>query len=151
MMELWHVLFWSALTILLIAAEISTVQLVAVWFAAGSLAAFISSLFGVPFYAQVIIFILGSVFLLLVTRPIVRKMLRGKRARTNADSVIGQECVVKEQIDNRAATGRVKVNGLFWTARSEDPSVVIPVDAVCVIKEIQGVKLIVSPLEEKEA
>lgn len=49
-MEMWHVLFWAALTVLLIAAEIATVQLVAVWFAAGSLAAFVSSLFGLDFY-----------------------------------------------------------------------------------------------------
>lgn len=149
-MELWHVLFWAALTVLLIATEISTVQMVAIWFAAGSLAAFTASFFGVPFYVQVIIFVAGSILLLAATRPIVRKMLKGKKTRTNADSVIGQECVVKEAIDNISDTGRVYVNGLYWAARSYDPEVKIPEQAVCVVQEIQGVKLIVKPLEKSE-
>ena len=48
-MVLWQVLFWAVITIALIIFEFSTVQLVAVWFAAGGLAAFISSFFGLSF------------------------------------------------------------------------------------------------------
>lgn len=143
-MELWHVLFWAILTVLLIVAEIATVQLVAVWFAVGGLAAFIASFFGVPFYIQVILFIVGSVVLLLATRPIVRRLLRGsKLVHTNADRVLGQECVVREEIDNLRVTGRVFADGLDWTARSADDGVTFPIGAKCVIQEIQGVKLIV--------
>ena len=57
-MEIWEVLFWAVLSVALIITEIATVQLVAVWFAAGGIAAFISSLFTVPFWAQLIIFII---------------------------------------------------------------------------------------------
>lgn len=142
-MEMWHVLFWAALTVLLIAAEIATVQLVAVWFAAGSLAAFVSSLFGLDFYWQVIVFIAGSVLLLIATRPIVRRIAKGKQIHTNADSVVGQECVVKEEINNLAGTGRVYANGLFWTARNAEGDQVIPEGEVCEVTEIQGVKLLV--------
>lgn len=151
-MELWHVLFWAILTVLLIVAEIATVQLVAVWFAVGGLVAFISSLFAVPFYIQVILFIAGSVILLFATRPIVHRLLRNSKiVRTNADRVVGQECVVREEIDNLRGTGRVYVDGLDWTARSAEDGVTFPVGATCIVKEIQGVKLIVCPQKNSAA
>ena len=34
-MEIWEILFWAALSVVLIIAEIVTVELVAVWFAGG--------------------------------------------------------------------------------------------------------------------
>lgn len=142
-MILWHVIFWAVLTVILIASEIATVQLVAIWFAAGSLAAFVSSFFGIPFYVQVIIFIAGSILLLLLTRPLVRRFIHDKKVRTNADRVIGKECVVKEPIDNINGSGRVYVDGLTWTARSSDDTVTYPEGTTCVVTEIQGVKLIV--------
>jgi len=145
--ELWQVLFWAALTVLLLVVEIATVQLVAVWFAVGSLTAFISSLFSVPFYVQVILFIAGSVVLLVATRPIVRRLLRNTRkVKTNADRVLGKECVVREAIDNLRGTGRVYVDGLSWAARSADDSVTFSVGDTCVVQDIQGVKLIVQAL-----
>lgn len=48
-MEIWEILFWAALSVVLIIAEIVTVELVAVWFAGGGIAAFIVSLFETPF------------------------------------------------------------------------------------------------------
>lgn len=143
-MELWHVVFWAVLSILLIIAEISTVQMVAVWFAVGGMTAFVSSLFGVPFYIQVILFIAGSVILLAATRPIVRRLLRNNpKVHTNADRIVGKECVVREPIDNLQGTGRVFADGLDWMARSTDDKVSYPAGSVCIIQEIQGVKVIV--------
>ena len=148
-MVLWHVIFWAVLIILMICTEIGTVQLVAVWFAAGGIIAFIGALFGVPFYVQIILFILGSLLLLLATRRITRRLLRGHRKiPTNSDRVVGQECIVREEIDNLRGSGRVHADGMDWTARSTDDKVVCPVGTVCVVEEIQGVKLIVRPSGE---
>ena len=145
-MALGQVVFWAVLTILLVIAEIVTVQLVAVWFAAGSLAAFVSSLFGIDFSLQIVIFIAGSVILLAATRPAVKKILKGKKIRTNADSVIGKECVVREEIDNISGTGRVFVDGLTWAARRADGEETISAGQKCRVVEIQGVKLMVEPV-----
>ena len=146
-MEIWQVLLWAILTVVLIAGEIATVQLVAVWFAAGSLAAFIVSLFGVSFPVQLVIFVAGSVALLAATRPIVKKIMTNRRVRTNADQVVGKECVVREEIDNIRGAGRVYVDGLTWTARNAASDEPIPVDTTCIVREIQGVKLMVEPQE----
>lgn len=141
-MELWHVILWAIVTIILVISEIGSVQLIAVWFAAGSLAAFIASLFGVDFTAQIIIFIVSSVLLLILTRPFVKKFIKPKLIPTNADSIIGQTGVVTEQINNLNSTGRIFVNNLSWMAQSFDNSI-LEVDQKCEIVEIQGVKAIV--------
>lgn len=145
-MEITHILFWAILTVVLICAEISTVQLIAVWFAAGSLAAFIASFFGISFYWQLIIFIVVSILLLILTRRLVKKYTKGKRVATNADSIIGMNGIVTERIDNLHNSGRIRVNGLDWTARAADDAQTFEVDDICVVVEIQGVKAIVKPV-----
>ena len=65
-----------------------------------------------------------------------------KKVATNADSMIGQEAIVKEKIDNREDTGRVLASGLLWTARTVDGSTMEPGET-CTVDSIVGVKLIV--------
>ena len=74
--------------------------------------------------------------------------MAGRAVPTNADRNIGRTAVVTEEINNLAATGAVKVDGLDWTARSTDDNITIPKDSVVVIREIRGVKLLVEPKEE---
>lgn len=142
-MEIWEILFWAALSVVLIIAEIVTVELVAVWFAGGGIAAFIVSLFETPFWVQLLVFAVVSLLLLLATRPVVRRLVSDrKKVATNADSMIGQEAIVKEKIDNREDTGRVLASGLLWTARTVDGSTLEPGET-CTVDSIVGVKLIV--------
>lgn len=147
-MALWQVIFWAVVTVLLIGAEIASVQMIAIWFAAGGLAAFVSSFFGLEFWVQILIFIAGSILLLLATRPLVRKFFHGTGEKTNADSLIGKECVIREDVDNLAGKGRAFVSGLTWAARNVDGDIPIPAGTACRIVEIQGVKLMVRPLQK---
>ena len=68
------------------------------------------------------------------------------KANTNADRIIGHVGVVQEAIDNREAVGLVKVDGTLWTARSltDQP---IPAGAEVVIRSIEGVKVMVEPVQ----
>jgi len=84
---------------------------------------------------------------LVLTRPIAIKFFNQERQKTNAESLIGQKAVVKETIDTIQATGRVEVNGMEWSAKTEETEA-IEADTVVIIKGIQGVKLIV---EKEEA
>ena len=56
--------------------EACTVQLVSVWFAIGSAAACITSLFTDQIYIQVIVFVVVTAIALAVTRPLVKKLKR---------------------------------------------------------------------------
>ena len=142
------VYFWAALTVILVIVEALTVQLVTIWFAAGSLAAVIASLAGANTVWQCVIFAAVSLLALIITRPYVKKAILKKAVPTNADRCIGKEAVVTETIDNRAGCGQVRVDGMVWTARSEDDSV-IECDEPVLVKKIEGVKVIVEKIKKE--
>ncbi|MBE6828566.1 MAG: NfeD family protein [Ruminococcaceae bacterium] len=141
------VAIWVVLLIGFSVIEAVTVQLVSVWFAVGSLAALIASLFKVGVVGQLVIFLVVSIICFIITRPLVKRFSQNKIQSTNADRCIGQTAVVTEEIDNIKASGQVKVNGNIWTARSENGEI-IPVDSMVTVIKIEGVKLIVKTEKE---
>mgnify|MGYP002576498542 FL=1 len=136
-------MFWLAVMIVLLIIEGVVPGLVSVWFAMGALAAMISALFEAPFWLQTVWFLIVSIASLCLTRPLVKKYVNSKVQPTNADALIGKECIVTESIDNIAGEGAVKISGQVWTARSTDDSVKIAQGKIVTVKEIRGVKLIV--------
>lgn len=143
------VIFWSVAIVVFLILEAVTVGLASIWFAAGSLAALISALFGAPEWLQILWFVIVSGITLWFTRPLVKKYINSKSQPTNADRVIGMTGQVTERIDNIAATGAVFLNGKTWTARSATGE---DIEAGQLVKanSIEGVKLIVS-IEINEA
>ncbi len=134
---------WLALLVLFIITEIATVQLTTVWFAGGALISMLLAAFGVKsITVQVIVFLAVSIVLLVATRPLVKKHINKKSLPTNADRSIGQSAVVTEEINNLEGKGAAKVNGVEWTARSENGDI-IPAGATVTVIRIDGVKLIV--------
>ena len=138
-------LVWAAAVVLFGILEAATVNLVSLWFIAGALASLVAALVGAPLWLQILLFFAVSIVLLAALRPLVKKYVAPRVIRTNADSLVGQEAVVTETIDNLNAQGQVKVNGMYWTARSTD-SALISQGATVVIRSIQGVKVLVDPV-----
>lgn len=145
--EIPYAVFWLVAAIVLGVAEAVTLGLVTLWFALGAVLALFAALAGLPFLAQIIVFIVFSGILLYFTRPIAKKYLKLKSEKTNADRVVGEKGIVIEGIDVTNGKGQVKVMGQIWSARSVD-NLDIPVDSKVEVKEISGVKLIVKRLEE---
>ena len=141
-MEYAMLIFWIILFIVLIVIEAVTAQLVTIWFAAGAAAAIVAELLNALPWLQWLMFIIVSVITLIATRPLVRKATKQKIQPTNADRFIGQTAVVTEKIDNIAGKGQVSVNGIIWTARSSD-NTVIETEQKVTVEKIEGVKLIV--------
>jgi len=139
-------IFWLIAFVILLVIEIITLGLTTVWFALGAIAAFLAAYVGTSILVQIIVFLVVSIALLIVTRPIVMKHFNQKRERTNAESLIGQRAIVIETIDSIHSVGRVEVNGMEWAAKT-DESDVIEKDTIVSIKGIQGVKLIVEKEE----
>ena len=143
-MSEYMVWVWLAVLGLFIITELATVQLTTIWFAGGALVALMLASFGVKsIIIQIIAFLAVSVVLLIATRPLVKKHINKKSQPTNADRCIGSKAVVTEEINNLLAQGSVKVNGVEWSARSENDTV-IPKDTAVTVKRIDGVKLIVN-------
>lgn len=146
----WYPLLWLLIAALLLVFEFLTYQLVSIWFAAGAAAALFISLTGMPFSAQLAVFVLVSCVALIASRPLCRHLLTSRKARTNADAVIGSEGMVTEAIDNLQGQGRVSAMGLSWAARSENGQPIEEKQPVRILA-IEGVKLIVRPLSPPQA
>ena len=134
---------WLVLLILFLAAEASTAAVTTIWFAVGALAAMVAAFLGAQVWLQVTIFGVVSVGLLLALRPVIKKYINPKHTRTNIDAVIGTEGIVIEAIDNLAGTGRVKLGGMEWSARSTSGENIAP-NTVIKVDRIEGVKVFVS-------
>lgn len=145
-MEMTTTIIWAISIVVFVILEAATYQLVSIWFAVGAVGGLIASICGASFTVQMIVFLIISALFLLFLRPVSVKLLKPRGARTNVDSVIGKEAVVTKEIDNLRGTGEAKVDGMMWTARSGDNSV-IPKDTAAVIDKVEGVKLIVTRKE----
>lgn len=138
----FYLVFWGVVFGMTVIAEIATMQLVSIWFACGALGAFGGALGGLGFTGQLAIFVLISLLLLIVTRPILRKLRVKEIIPMNASRDIGASAVVIEEINPALGTGRARVNGVDWIAIS-GAGAVIPKDAIVTIAQIDGAKLIV--------
>lgn len=142
-------IYWLGLFVILLVIEIFTMGLTTIWFAGGALAAFVAGWLGFGLPVQIGVFVVVSVLLLVLTRPIAVKYFNQERQKTNAESLIGQHGLVVEDIDTLQAKGIVEVKGLEWSAKTDEPDGKIPKNTVVVIDGIQGVNLIVRAREEK--
>ena len=138
-------ILWIILAIAFLILEFGTVALVSIWFVVGALVAMAADLLGAPLWLQVLDFALISLLMLLVLRPFLRRFVESHKVATNVDAIIGKRCLVTQEIDNLEGTGAVKLNGMTWTARSADGSR-IPADTEVAVNEVQGVKVIVTPV-----
>lgn len=144
---MWSII-WLVVFIVLVVFEAATMGLFTIWFAGGALVAFLVSLFVDMWAVQMIIFLIVSFLLLYFTRPVAMRKFNSKRLKTNVEDIAGREAKVTEIIDNYNGTGTAMLNGLEWSARSAEDAVVIPVGERVMVKEVRGVKLIVSPMEK---
>jgi len=140
---------WLVLLIVFVVVETATVGLVSIWFAAGALAALLSTIFTNNGWIQIGIFLAVTAAALALARPLVRKFFVPRPVATNADRLIGRQALVTQAIDDLHFTGAVRVSGAEWTARTEGGESV-PVGATVRILRIEGVKLIVAPMQERK-
>lgn len=137
---------WLILLGVLLVVEIITLGLTTIWFAGGALAAFLAALAGGPLWLQIILFFAVSILLLIFTRPIAIKYMNKNVSKTNVSSLPGEKAVVIKTIDNLRGTGQAVVNGLEWSAKSKDETIIDEGKVVRIVA-VEGVKLIVE--EEK--
>jgi len=136
---------WMIIAIGFGLAEGLTLGLTFIWFAGGALLAMIASFLGLPFFVQVIAFIVGSALMLIYTRPVAKKVLKIGATKTNVDSLIGKEGIVIKEL-KPFTLGQVKVKGQIWSAKAFNDEAIAENERVEVVS-IEGVKLIVKPMD----
>ena len=109
---------WAAIIIISIIIEAITVDLVSIWFAlSAAVILVLEHILTLSIIYEIMIFIILSVLFILLTRPISKKILKGKIEKTNLDRVIGQECILSESITS-THKGKTVVLGKEWSATS---------------------------------
>ena len=132
---------WLGILVLALVVESMTCDLIAVWFMPAALIAAILAFCNVPFFVQLLCFILVGLLLAIATRPLCRRFIGSRAEKTNANALVGKTALVTEEIRNIDEVGEVKIGGLCWSARAEDPTRVIAVGEQVGVLDIQGVKL----------
>lgn len=135
------IFLWLVVAAIMVVFEIISLGLTTIWFAGGAVASAITAYLGAGMILQIIVFVVVSLLLLIFTRPIAAKHLMKGNEPTNIDSFIGTVVDVLEDINGRKE-GLVKLNGLEWSAVSENDEQ-LKAGEEAVVKAISGNKLIV--------
>ena len=136
---------WFIIFLVLLGVEFATVNLVTIWFALGSLITVFVSFFVDSIMIQSIVFVVSSIVALILTKPVIKAFNIIKQNPTNFDRYIGKEGDVVKEIKTNEY-GEVKIFGEVWTASSMNN---LKEGTRVIVKDIEGVKLIVEKKEEK--
>jgi membrane protein implicated in regulation of membrane protease activity len=136
---------WIIAAVVLAVGEMLTMGLFLAPFAAGAVMAALVAAVGGGVVGSWAVFILTSLLLLLVVRPIARSHRRTPAPlRTGTAALVGRRAVVLERIANQEAVGCVKLdNGEVWTARSYEEDHIFDIGERVEVVEIRGATALV--------
>ena len=140
--EEYTIWIWLAIFVITIIVEAATQDLVSIWFSLGSLVALAISGFS-AWWVEVIVFLVVSIIALLLTRPIMKKLMQRNERKTNTDDFIGKKLKAISDISKYDA-GEVKLNGIIYTAiLMEDSYDTISKGSIVEVVAIKGNRLVV--------
>jgi len=140
---MWYI--WLIAAGIFFVIEIATVGFLVFWLGIGALASMVVSFFTDSVLIQFAVFVVVSTILLIFTRPLVNKYIAKPGKPTNASTLINKHGIVTADINTIEGHGLVKVNNQIWSAKCESGSIIPEGTEVEVVK-IEGVKLIVAPI-----
>lgn len=145
----WQI--WLVIATFFAIIEIVSTTFYMLWFAIGAVFASICALLGLNLYLQGSCFLLVSLALVIFTRPLVNSFIKEKEqdVKTNVEKLVGQVALVLEEINPEYGNGLVKIGGDTWSAISSEKVKISKGSQVRVLR-IEGVKVIVERIEEKE-
>ncbi|MGM9858964.1 MAG: NfeD family protein [Bacilli bacterium] len=137
------VIIWLLVFIIALVIELTTTQLVAVWFCGGSFISIILAACNVDPLWQGVAFVLISIAALVLSKVLYKPKHEDKR--TNSDSLIGKEILITEKVSMKKP-GSGKVRDVEWTVSTEDV-VGFDVGEYAIVESITGNRLIVKRKE----
>lgn len=140
---------WFIAFLVFLGVELITLGLTSIWFAVGALVAFFAAFFGAPVFVQFILFVVVSTIILVFIRPFAVKYVNNNTEKTNVESMAGKTGKVTTRIDDIEGTGQIIIDGMEWTAKTEDGESIEVGELVTVLR-IEGVKAVVKKSDFKE-
>lgn len=143
MLPMW--VLWLIASGVFFLGEIFTVSFLLFWPGVGAFLAFLTSLI-LPenLVAQVLVFVVSTVVMIVFTKPLVKKFFKSKDDTSmNNSAVLGKKGIVVKPITDESPVGQVKVNGELWSAIKSEKDKPIKAGESVIIEKIDGVKLLV--------
>lgn len=147
-------IFWLALILFFVIVEVITVDFTFLMLAVGSLGGLVCGLFGVPWWAQIIVAAILALVLLFFVRPALKRALGrgGDQTPTNVAALLGiAGTVTTDFVDGQ---GHVKLaNGETWTAKLSglaEPGAEAESGDRVVVTAIEGATAVVMPAERNQ-
>ena len=145
--EDYTIWLWLAVFVITIAVEAMTQDLVSIWFSAGSFASLCISQF-VDWWVELIVFVVISTACLILTRPLIKKLMRSQIRKTNTDEFIGQKVKLLTNV-SKFEMGTAKINSIVYNViLPEDDENEIKADTIVEIVALKGNKVVVRKVEE---
>ena len=148
-MENFMVWIWLSVVIISLIIELSTTQLVSIWFTlSGAISLGLSFIPSFPWWAQVLVFAVLSVVSFFTLRPVLMKWVnkRGRETDTNLDLIKGMyvRMLTQADFDN---LGTAKIGDVVWNVKSKDAQILDEGEIVKIVA-IEGNKLIAEKQKE---
>jgi membrane protein implicated in regulation of membrane protease activity len=140
-------IIWVVLAIVLMVAEIFTPGFVLLWFGVGALAAALTSMLGLGYPFQFLVFFVVSMALTVASRTIftkyfVRKELEGG-FKTGVDALPGKVGTVVTSSRGALNEGAVKVYGSTWTAYPAEGEDALEAGDRVMVESVRGASIYV--------
>lgn len=143
MLPMWAI--WLIASGIFFLGEIFTISFLLFWPGIGAFLAFLTSLIAPEnIVAQIMVFVISTILMILFTKPLVNKLFKNKdNTNMNNSAVLGKKGIVVKAINNSNPVGQVKVNGELWSAIKAEKDKPINEGESVIIEKIDGVKLLV--------
>ena len=142
-MDAWVI--WILVAVAFGVGEVLTTTFVLAPFSVGALVAALIAAIGGGAVGSWATFIIVSLLMLWVVRPIARSHMRTPaQLRTGTAALIGRRAIVLERIANDEGVGCVRIDGEVWTARAYDEDSIIEAGTPVQVIEIRGATALVS-------
>lgn len=139
---------WVVVLISTIFIEFESPQLVSIWFSVGAVVALIMAAFNLHYLWQIATFVIVSMILILLTRPLSKRFMKRDIIKTNVSSLIGQQGTILKEVSLNQR-GEVQVQTRIWTAFTLDNITILQGEIVRIV-DIEGNKLLVEPIRKEE-
>ncbi len=139
---------WVFVLISTIFIEFESPQLVSIWFSVGAVVALIMAAFNLHYLWQIATFVIVSMILILLTRPLSKRFMKRDIIKTNVSSLIGQQGTILKEVSLNQR-GEVQVQTRIWTAFTLDNITILQGEIVRIV-DIEGNKLLVEPIRKEE-
>ncbi len=142
-MEGWHILI--SIGIIAFIVEIFTSGFISGSVGIGFLFAATGNYFGLDIKWQILLFAAGVTITHFLIRPVITKYGYKNKIKTNKDALVDKTGIVTQEINHIQNTGRIKIDGDDWKAKSSNKEI-IPTGTTVKVVSVESIILIVKPL-----